>query len=111
MVVAHHEGTPIEEAIVRLTRHGRAAIPTLEAALHTAPVPGRKNLITALRRIGDEEAIPVLRHFGEYDQDESVRREATWTLKQWAIEHNSRGEKARAALRTLDESMGNEEPG
>ena len=39
----------------------------------------------ALRRIGDRQAVPILRHFGRYDADETVRREALFTLATWNV--------------------------
>src|SRR5215470_14635693 len=54
-IAVNHEGALASAAIEHLKRQGRRALPTIEAALHTAPVPGRLNLIVALRQIGDAE--------------------------------------------------------
>jgi len=105
------EGPQATAAAEYLARFGRRAIPTVEAAMHTASVPGRKNLILALRKIGDAEAVPLLRHIAIYEPSPDVRREAEWTLKQWAAGTDVRAERARAALRTIDEEKGTEEAG
>jgi hypothetical protein len=79
----------------------------------TASPAGRKNLILALRRIGDVEAVPLLRQVALYDVAADVRREAGWTLRQWAAgpAGEERADKARAAVRALDEASGSEESG
>jgi hypothetical protein len=110
-LLLNQEGAAAQAASARLQRHGRRAIVTIEAALHTATPDGRKNLILALRGIGDGEAIPLLRHVAIYDPSAEVRREAEWTLKQWAQAGQARGERARAALREIDEARAREEPG
>ena len=79
--------------------------------MHTAEVPGRKNLVLALRKIGDADAVPLLRHIALFDPAPDVRVEAEWTLKTWAVAKDARGEKARAALRELDERRAREEAG
>ncbi len=94
----------------RLGADGRRALPAIEGALHGASEPGRKNLILALRRIGDGEAVPLLRQLALYDKSASVRREAEWTLQQWSLGSDERALKARAALRVIDELRGREEP-
>ena len=101
----------MEAATERLVPHGRRAIVIIEAALHTAQPPGRKNLIVALRRIHDADAVPLLRHFAVFDASPDVRTEARWTLEQWALEKGELGAKSRAALRTVDELKGREEAG
>ncbi len=110
-MVAMATGAPPPGALDRLAERGRRALPSIEAALHTAEPPGRKNLVLALRRIGDGEAVPLLRHVALTDEDASVRREAEWTLKGWAAEKDARGERARGALRELDERRQREEAG
>jgi hypothetical protein len=81
-----------------LAEIGRKAIPQIETALHTAPLAGRLNLLGALERIGDPEAIPVLRHLAIYDPNEEVRRAAETLLGAWAGKTNPRGDRARVAL-------------
>lgn len=110
-VVANVEGTEAFAAASYLTRFGRRALPTIEGAMHSASPSGRKNLIMALRKIGDPEAVPLLRHLAIYDAGPDVRREARWTLKEWAMGSDARAEKARAALRALDEVTGGQEAG
>ena len=89
----------------RLSRHGRRALTSIEAVLHTADEPGRKNLVVAMRRLGDEEAVPLLMHVAVYDAGASVRREAEWTLRSWAQDPagGARADKARQAIRRLEE--------
>jgi hypothetical protein len=107
------EGKVATDAAEYLQRYGRRAIPTIEAAMHTATPEGKKNLILALRKIGDVEAVPLLRHVALFDPSRDVQREAEWTLKSWAAgaAGEPRTEKARAALRAIDEQRGSEEAG
>jgi len=112
-LLCNHEGALATAAAEHLARHGRRAIPTIEAALHTATPVGRKNLILALRQIGDAEAVPLLGHVAGFDQSPEVRKEAEWTLRKWAGDTAApaRAEKARAAVRTLEETQGTEGAG
>jgi hypothetical protein len=112
-ILVNHEGSLATAAAEHLQRQGRRALPTIEAALHTAPVSGRLNLILALRRIGDPEAIPLLRQRALHDPSPEVQREALWTLKQWAADTRDqvRSERARAAVRAIEEERGHEEAG
>jgi hypothetical protein len=109
--LAAQEGAEVEPACARVVRHGHAALPPVEAALHTAEPHGRKNLILALHRIGDGDAIPLLRHVALHDAEADVRHEAEWTLRQWAAGKDARAERARAALREIDEQRGSEATG
>ena len=90
-------------ATQRLARYGRAAIPQLEIAVHTAAPTGRLHLIDAFAAIGDDEAVPVLRHFAVYDVRDDVRRSCEELLQRWASAEDSsassrrRAERARAA--------------
>jgi hypothetical protein len=102
---------PSAAALDRVARFGRRALPSIEQALHTADPPGRKNLILALRRIGDADAVPLLGHLARYDAAPDVRREAAWTLRSWSTGKDARGDRARAELRTLDEAEEREEAG
>ena len=54
--------------------------------MHTASPTGKKNLILALRKIGDVEAVPLLGHMAQFEPNADVRREAEWTLKSWAAD-------------------------
>jgi HEAT repeat protein len=112
-LAVHHEGKEALAAIEHVSRHGRRAIPTVEAALHTAPPAGRKNLILALRKIADPECVPLLRQVALHDPAPDVRREAEWTLRQWAAGASGAPltEAARSAVRALDEAKGSEEAG
>jgi len=84
----------------RLARYGRNAVPQIETALHTAAPTGRLHLIEAFARIGDGEAVPVLRHFAIYDVHDRVRRACEDLLGTWAEDSSppDRAERARAAL-------------
>jgi HEAT repeat protein len=110
-IVADKEGIEATQSLERLISHGRRAIPTIELALQQAKPPGRRNLVIALRRIGDGEAVPLLARLVVRDGDEMVRREARTTLEGWAKAPGERGDKARAALRTIDERSQREEAG
>jgi hypothetical protein len=112
-LLCNHEGALASAAAEHLARHGRRAIPTIEAALHTASPVGRKNLILALRQIGDVEAVPLLGHVAGFDASADVRKEAEWTLRKWASDPSApaRADKARAAVRALEESQGTEGAG
>lgn len=110
-LLLNQEGPTATAAAEKLASFGGRAVPTIEAAMHTANVPGRKNLILALRQIGDAEAVPLLRHIAIFDNSADVRREAEWTLKQWAAAGGARAEKAKAALRAIDEERGREDAG
>jgi len=106
-----HEGAQAQAAVDKLAQHGKRALPTIEAAMHTASPAGKKTLIGALRKIGDVEAVPLLRHVALHDPGADVRREAEWTLKQWAGGNDARAEEAKRALREIDEHRGTEEAG
>jgi hypothetical protein len=112
-LLCNHEGALAVAAADNLTRFGRRAIPTVEAAMHTASVPGRKNLVLALRRIGDGEAAPLLGHIAVWDGSAEVKREAEWTLKQWAADDkaSARAARAKQALRAVEEARGVEDAG
>jgi hypothetical protein len=112
-LLSNHEGAIAATAADHLARFGRRAIPTIEAALHTASAPGKKNLVLALRKIGDVEAVPLLRHVATFETSEDVRREAEWTLKQWAGDESQRARAAaaRAAVRAVEEARDAEQAG
>lgn len=112
-ILVNHEGALATAAAEHLSRYGRRAIPTIEAAMHTANGPGRKNLIMALRKIGDAEAVPLLGHIAVYDPSPDVQREAVWTLKTWAADarYPDRAARAKQALRDADEAKKAEEQG
>lgn len=112
-LLSQREGTLASAAAAHLARYGRSAIPSIEAALHTAKAPGRKNLIMGLRQIGDVEAVPLLRHLAAYDPSPDVAREAEWTLRQWAADKKApeRARRAHQALREVEEARQEDRPG
>ena len=94
----------VSPATDRLARFGRLAIPQIETALHTAAPTGRLHLIDALERLGDEEAVPVLRHFAVYDVRPEARQACADVLARWSAappdgsaREVRRAERARAA--------------
>jgi hypothetical protein len=88
----------VATATERLRKHGRRALPQIETALHTASDSGRRNLIGALQAIGDEEAIPILRHFAVYDLSPALQAACETVLQSWAGGPSSRAQAARVAL-------------
>ncbi len=88
----------VPPATERLAAYKRAAIPQIETALHTAAPTGRLHLITAMARIGDGEAVPILRHTSLYDITPDVRAAAEAVLTRWAAANDARGARARAAI-------------
>jgi hypothetical protein len=86
-------------ATERLARYGRFAIPQIEVAMHTAAPVGRLHLVDAIDRVGDGEAIPVLRHFAVYDIDVEVRQACEALLRRWAAAPAASPESDRRALR------------
>lgn len=112
-LAVHQEGKEAQAAADYLVRFGKRAIPTIEAALHTAAPDGRKTLIYTLRKIADPEAVPLLRHLALYDPDKDVRREAEWTLRGWAAGKpgETLTEKSREAVRAIEETKKSEEAG
>lgn len=92
----------VPPAIERLAAYRRAAIPQVETAMHTAAPSGRLHLIAALERIGDDEAVPVLRHVAIFDVMPDVRDAAEAALIRWSTgpvdSHAPRQARAAAAL-------------
>jgi len=86
-------------ATERLASYRRAAVPQIETAIHTAAPSGRLHLIAALDRIGDDAAVPVLRHVAIYDVTPDVRDAAEVVLRRWAAASPpARAARAGAAL-------------
>jgi hypothetical protein len=112
-LLCNHEGALATAAADHLARYGRRAIPTVEAAMHTASATGKKNLILALRKIGDDEAVPLLSHIARFEPNADVRREAEWTLRQWAGDPKTpaRATRAKAAVREIEEATDTQEAG
>jgi hypothetical protein len=89
----------VPPAIERLAAYRRLAVPQIETAMHTSAPPGRLHLITALDRIGDESAIPVMRHVAIFDVTPDVRDAAEALLRRWAAgPAGPRATRAAAAL-------------
>lgn len=105
------EGDDVRAQVERVGERGRPAIPSIEAVMHTTEEPGRRNLVLALGRIGDPETVPLLQHIAIYDAAEAVRREAESTLRAWAGQSDPRGDKARAAVRRVEELRKRQEAG
>ncbi len=112
-LLCNHEGALAMAAAEHLQRYGKRAIPTIEGAMHTASATGKKNLILALRKIGDVEAVPLLGHLAEFEPNADVRREAEWTLRQWAADDKAaeRATRAKQAVRRIEEAKGTEDAG
>jgi hypothetical protein len=89
----------VAPATERLARYKRAAVPQIETALHTAAPTGRLHLIAALDKIGDDEAVPVMRHISVFDTSPEVREAAEALLRRWASAGSGpRATRASAAL-------------
>ena len=112
-LLCNHEGVLATAAADHLARYGRRAIPTIEAAMHTATTTGKKNLILALRQIGDAEAVPLLGHLAQFEPNADVRHEADSTLRQWAVDGKlpARAARAKQAVRKIEEAQGVEDAG
>ena len=96
----------VPPATERLAAFKRAAIPQIETAFHTAAPSGRLHLITAMDRIGDSEAVPVLRHAALYDVTSDVRAAAEAVLTRWSTGADARATRARAALAEIARKRG-----
>jgi hypothetical protein len=105
-IIAVREGALAERSMEELKRYGRDALPQIEAALPKASTSGQLNLVMALRRLGDAEAVPLLRHLVLRNETEAVRIEAETTLRSWAKGTDVRAERARAAIRSIEEAQG-----
>jgi HEAT repeat protein len=93
----------VAPAVERLAVYGRRAIPQIEIALHTASDSGRRNLIVALERIGDPEAVPIFRHFAVYDLSPEIRGACETVLGKWAAPASPHAALAQAALGRIGE--------
>jgi len=74
----------VPPALERLVKIGPKAVPQIETAMHTAALPGRLMLLTALERIGSPASTAVLRHIALYDVNPEVRRRSEQILMTWA---------------------------
>ena len=99
-ILVRRDDDLVAPATLRLAKYRRAAIPQIETAMHTSAPVGRLHLITALEKIGDGEAIPVLRHVAIFDITPEVRDAAEKLLSRWAAspDNKARAERAGAAL-------------
>lgn len=99
-------GEVAERAYQRIERHGRTALPYLEAALHRVAPPGRRSVVIALRRLALPESAALLAHLAAFDADPQVRAEAYGTLELWASDSQptAAATAARAGLRQVDEA-------
>ena len=103
-LLASARGELAERALERIERHGRTALPYLEAALHRVPPPGRRNIVTALRRLALPESAALLGHIAAFDSEPVVRTEAYRTLEAWASGPPSpRQAAAHSAIQQADE--------
>lgn len=101
----------VPPAIKRLAAFGRKALPQIETALHTAPLEGRLHLISALEKIGDPEAVPILRHHAVFDMKPEARKACEDLLSKWAAAKDARSETSRVALaRVAAKRSGGEGP-
>ena len=76
--------------------------------------PLHEQLMTVIGGFGgDVEAVPLLGHMAQFEPNADVRREAEWTLRGWADDAKAkeRAERAKAALRTIEEARGTQEAG
>lgn len=105
------EGDDARAQAERVARRGRPALPSIEAVLHTSDERGRRNLVAAVREMRDIEAVPLLGHIAVYDAAESVRQAAEATLRSWVQQPGPLADKARAAVRRVEELRGRQEAG
>jgi hypothetical protein len=96
-ILVRRDDQLVGPATERLAAYGRKAVPQIETAMHTAAPPGRLHLTAALDRIGDDEAVPVLRHTAIYDVRPEVRDAAQAVLARFAAGDGPRAARALAA--------------
>ncbi len=97
-VLVRDSASTEDAARARLAAFGQKALPQIEIALHTAPERGRARLIQVLETIGDEEAVPILRHFAVYDDSPVLAETCASLLRTWGGGTDRRAERARQAL-------------
>lgn len=97
-----HDSSLVEAATARLVGHGRRVLPQIETALHAASEPARQNLVAVMDKLGDAEAIPILRHLAVYDASDNIRATSESILKGWAARPDERGSAAKLALARID---------
>jgi len=69
-------GPAAKEAERRLLARGASAIAILETGLYQADPMGRIRIVKTLAKLHLDEAVPVLRHIAERDEDPLVRETA-----------------------------------
>jgi len=95
-ILTRRQDALVPPALERLVKIGPKAIPQIETALHTAALPGRLALLTALEQIGAPASTAVLRHVALYDVKPEVRQRSEEILASWAGDP-AHAERARAA--------------
>ena len=102
-ILVRRDDALVAPATDRLARYRRSAIPQIETAMHTAAPAGRHHLIAALEKIGDDEAVPILRHVAVFDITADVRAAAENLLSRWATatDAKARAGSGDAALATV----------
>ncbi|MCP4445589.1 MAG: HEAT repeat domain-containing protein [Myxococcales bacterium] len=78
-------GPAVKEAERRLLERGRSAIAILETGLYHADPIGRIRIVRTLAKLEMEEAMPVIQHIAERDDDPLVRETAEAALRKTAI--------------------------
>lgn len=98
-ILVRRDDALVPPATERLAGYKRKAVPQIETAIHTAAPSGRLHLVAALDRIGDVEAVPILRHVAVFDTSAEVRAAAESILRRWAAASPAaRPSRAAAAL-------------
>jgi hypothetical protein len=101
-ILVRRDDQLVPPATERLAAYERRAIPQIETAMHTSAPTGRLHLVAALDRIGDDEAVPVLRHVAIYDITPDVRQAAERVLVSWSTgESGPRTDRARRAVEEI----------
>ena len=70
-----------DRALDRVVALGRLALTDIEQEMHSAKPEGRVRLLHALRRIGEREALPLVRFLARWAEDPEVRRQAIRTQR------------------------------
>jgi HEAT repeat protein len=65
-----------QRALDDVVEFGRFALVDIEQELHGAALAARLRLLEAVEKIGDKEALPLLRFYQRWDPDELVRKKA-----------------------------------
>ncbi len=97
-VVSTREDGLATAAMERLAARGSVALVHIETGMHTAPDSARLRLVALMGRIGDANAIPILRHFAVFDVNAEVRAACDDTLERWSTAPGPRGERASEAI-------------